>query len=70
MGNNLPSKHEMIDISASINLDNQHSVLLTILASELKRLKTAKLIGKNTVEITVSAELVPAVFDSVNDLFL
>lgn len=60
----------MIDISASINLDNQHTVVLTIPKSQLKRLKTGALIGKDTLEITVIASLVPAVFDTDADDFI
>lgn len=59
-----------IDVTAKINLDNEHSVFVTIPASELKRLKTSKLIGKDSTEITVIATLVPAVFDTGNDIFL
>ncbi len=70
MDNDLSPKHEMIDISASINLDNQHTVVLTIPKSELKRLKTGALIGKDTLEITVIASLVPAVFDTDADDFI
>lgn len=60
----------MIDISVSVNVDNEHTVMLTIPESELKRLKTAKLIGKDALEITVIASLVPSVFDTDDDLFL